>query len=162
MTQYDESLVLADLESQTPDIVIDLFPPYIDGMSDHQKLKELKVALRRSIKVKNRQTSLINAYFLGKLFEDTEVKERETLRPLVSDHYYNMGRNTYDLFEGFPKQIYRTSYLSAQIIKKLRRSKVLQYRETLLNHFVGTQNLVGEDCHGDDLVVNDVEEVVPQ
>ena len=161
MTQYDESLVLADLECSTPTRTIEIIPPYIDGMSERQKLGSLKLALKRAIKVKNQKLGLINAYFLGKLFAELEGKDKETLRTQVSAYYYDMGRNTYDLFEGFPKQIYRTSYITVRIIMKMRRSKLLQYRQTLLNHFVGTQNLVEEDCHGDDLVNQNVVESSP-
>ena len=150
MTQYDENLVLADVESRSPENVVEIMPPYIDEMSDKQKLESLKPSLRRAIKIRQRKLALINAYYLGKLFEEMPSgKDKETLRSSISEHYYTMGRFTYDLFEGFPEQIYRTSYLTVQIIRKMRRFKVLQYRQRLLEHFVGTQNLVGEDCHGD-------------
>ena len=151
MTQYDENLVLADVECLTPEKVIEIIPPYIDGMSDQQKLESLKPSLRRAIKTRQRKLALINAYYLGKLFEEMPSgKDKETLRSSITDHYYVMGRSTYDLFEGFPEQIYRTSYLMVQIIRKMHRPRVLRYRQKLLEHFVGTQSLVGEDCHGED------------
>ena len=151
MTQYDENLVLADIKCRTPEHIIEIIPPYIEEMNAQQKLESLEPSLRRAIKIKQQKLALINAYYIGKLFNDiVSGKEKETLRTRISHHYYEMGRNTYDLFEGFPEQIYRTSYLTVQIIRKMRRSKVLLYRQKLLEHFVGTQSLVGEDCHGDD------------
>ena len=49
-----------------------LIPPYEEEQENKQKLKLAYQSLRRSIKRKDRLTALVNAYFLGKILNETE------------------------------------------------------------------------------------------
>src|SRR3954463_7941915 len=93
--------------------------------------------------------SLIHAYFLGKFLEDNNNEDSEYKRKMTM-HYLVMSRNTYDLFEEYSEQILRTKILSIQRIKTLKRNEILDLRRKLLEFFVGTQILRGEDCYGED------------
>ena len=111
-----------------------LIPPYQPDQSVEEKIKETKIALRRTIGLKDRLMSLVNAYYLGKLIneaESTSLKYRRKQK--VETHYSVMAEYTYDIFEMDPSQILETSLIDVQGIKKLRRSQVLQLRKIVEN-----------------------------
>src|SRR4051794_27817634 len=96
--------------------------------------------------------SLIHAYFLGKFLEENDDKDSKYERKMTT-HYLVMSRNTYDLFEEYPKQILRMKFLSVQRIKTLKQNEILDLRRKLLEFFVRTQILRGEDCYEENYLV---------
>src|SRR3954471_16213768 len=65
-----------------------LIPPYEEGQGNKQKLKLAYQSLRRSIKRKDRLTALVNAYFLGKVLNETEgPKQKYQLKRELTSHY---------------------------------------------------------------------------
>ena len=127
-----------------------LYPPYLDTMTKDEKFKALIEELSRAIQLKNRKGALINAYFLGKFFNDLEESiQKSEYRRKVTAHYYRIAQSTFDLFEVAPEQIMHTQILTVQVIKRLHRNDLLDLRYRLLNYFVGTQILVDESCHGE-------------
>jgi len=134
-----------DITVQLPIFVGELLPPYSNGMTEDQKFLSSKKALKRSISLKNRQLSLINAYFLGQLLQ-LGISEKN--RNKLTNHYHVIARYTYDIFEEYPNQILRTKELDVQRIRQLKRPEVSRLRDVLIGFFVGTQTLEGEDCHG--------------
>jgi hypothetical protein len=140
LTQIEE-----DITSLLPAFVGELIPPYSEEMTDDRKFQSLKKALKRSISLKNRQLSLINAYFLGQ-FLQLETSDR--YRNKISNHYYVMAKYTYDIFEEYPDQILRTKELTVQRIRQLRRSEISHLRDVLMDFFVGTRILEGRIVTG--------------
>jgi len=124
-----------------------LVPPYEEGQEDKLKLRFTYQALRRSIKRKDRMTALINAYFLGKVLNETEGPRREyQLKKELTSHYITMAENAYILFEMDPLQILRTEKLDIRDVRRTRRKDVVNLANTKMNVLVGTRNLEGENC----------------
>ena len=94
-----------------------LVSPYEEGLENKQKVKFAYQALKRSIKRKDRMTALINAYFLGKVLNETEGPRQEyQLKKELTAHYITMAENAYILFEIDPVQILRTEKLDIRDI----------------------------------------------
>jgi hypothetical protein len=126
-----------------------LIPPFIEGLSKLEELKILIKELPRSVKLQQRRTALINAYYLGKILQEVDKADAIKYKRQLTYHYQVMARYTYDLFESAPEQILHTQFISVQRIRSTPRKKLLQLREKLLEFVVGSQILVEEDCHGD-------------
>ena len=125
-----------------------LIPPYDRNDDEQRKFDKAHRALRRSIQLKMRLFSMINAFYLGKILNDCEdLANRSKYRKGLSKHYLAIADYTFDLFEQYPEQILATKTLDVQQIRKLKRPNILQLREKLFEFFVGTQILVGEDCY---------------
>jgi hypothetical protein len=126
-------------------------PPYTNEMDLKTKIKVTQKALRRSIELRNRLTSLINAFYLGKLFNEFEsVSEKFRNKQKVSKHYATMAENMYNIFENDPSQLYQTTCLTIQLVKKLKKKQILRLREIVEKNsqlsFDGAQNLGEENC----------------
>ena len=88
--------------------------------------------------------SLINAFYLGKLLD--EVDDRVLLRKYsqkLTEHYYRISRNTYELFKDSPRRIVKTKIITIQMIRRLKRPDI---QEELFEFLVGAQNLEEENC----------------
>src|SRR5579859_2892256 len=131
------SRILADLQEQSPYDVIFPEAPYSSDTTLEEKFNCAYRNLRRSIKLKSRTLSLINAYYLGKILCDVECSR---LKQQLSKHYATIAEYMFDLFEFCPEQILKTKWLSVQDIRKLKRSTLLYLRDELVI-FVETQNL---------------------
>ena len=111
-----------------------LIPPYQPDQNIEEKLKDTVKALRRSIGLKDRLMSLVNAYHLGKLINEAESTTICYQRKRkIERHYCTMAEYTYDIFEIDPSQLLGTSTINVQQIKRLRRTQVLQLRRILEN-----------------------------
>src|SRR5579864_9462395 len=140
----DLSRILADLQETS---VYDVeFPevPYSMDSSIEDKFKCMYKSLRRSINLKSRILSLVNAYYLGKLlYEMDSTKEHSQYKQKLTKHYATIAEYTFDLFEFCPDQILKTKWISVQDIRKFSRSTLLDLRTELVI-FVRAQNL-GEE-----------------
>lgn len=125
-----------ELQQALPLEIEQLVPPFSIEDSRDKQFKAAHNALRRSIKLKNRMLSLINAYYLGKIlneFETSTLKFQNKRKLTV--HYAVMAEYTYDIFEPYPTKILHTTSISVQRIKKLSRTQVLLLRETVESSF---------------------------
>jgi len=120
-------------------------PPFKSQATEEEKIRLTLKALRRSIELKNRTMSLVNAFHLGKLFnesESTAIKFRNKQK--TTKHYAVMAEYTFDIFEPDPSQLLQTTLLTVQQVKKLKKWQVLQYRGIIANNtqivFDGAQN----------------------
>ena len=136
-----------DLLEVLPEHPGELIIPYELTDTLERKFRILNRSLKRSIRLKNRQMSLIYAYFLGKLLEEENGKD---YKKEITTHYEVMCRNTYDLFEEYPEQMLQTKLITVQKIKALKKGEILNFRRKILELFVGTQILRGGDCYGED------------
>jgi hypothetical protein len=136
-----------DLQELNPIEVDPLIPPYQDEASLEKQVLRTFNCLRRSIKLRSRILSLINAYFLGKIFAGVESStQRFLLKRNLTKHYQTMVENTFDLFEFNPSQILRTKYLNVQDLRKMKCAEILYLRDCLLDPFAGAQSLEEESC----------------
>jgi hypothetical protein len=129
--------------SNSPSLdVEELVPPYDNNLSFDEQFKIAHKELQKSIRHKDRVTSLINAYFLGKLLssQPTTTKRFQYKRKLTT-HYAVMAEYTYDIFEFNVIKVFSMTTLSVQQIKKLKRSQVLHLRKIVgnINIFDGAQ-----------------------
>src|SRR5436305_15336647 len=103
-----------------------LIPSYEEGQGNKQKLKLAYQSLRRSIKRKDRLTTLVNAYFLGKVLNETEGPRQEyQLKRELTSHYITMADNAYILFEVDPIQILCITKLDIEIYNRSERRILL-------------------------------------
>jgi len=124
----------------------DLIPPYNEEDEEEHKLNATDLALRRSISLKNRLITLVNAYYLGKIMTQAEKEEVVKYRKKVTAHYLRRATKTFDLFEQCPTQILLTKDLTIERIALLKRSEITLLRQQMLEFFVGTQTLEEENC----------------
>src|SRR3954452_312105 len=91
-----------------------------------QKLKLAYQSLRRSIKRKDRLKALVNAYFLGKVLNETDGPRQEyQLKKELTSHYITMAENAYILFEVDPIQIIRTIKLDIRDVQRTRKKDII-------------------------------------
>jgi hypothetical protein len=139
--------VFQDLMGEGSSVTQDITPPYSSEATLDEKFNSLYKALRRSIKLKSRTSSLINAYFLGKLINDIETSTLQyRYKQKLTSHYVTMIDYTFDLFEYLPAHIYITKFLTVQTIRRMKRSAILEVRNKIVDHLAGAPNLEGEDC----------------
>ncbi|GES80683.1 hypothetical protein GLOIN_2v1884596 [Rhizophagus clarus] len=143
----DFSLFLIDLQETHPLEIGPMIPPYLEDMDIEEKFLKSYMQLQRSIQLKNRILSLVNAYFVGKILAEIEsTSERFRIKRRLTKHYSTMTEYTFDLFEPNPSQILRTKYLNVQDIRKMKRQEILVLRSYLNQDFAGAQNLGEESC----------------
>lgn len=137
---------LADIQNTHLTSTILIGPPYEENHSIEEKFRLTYSALRRTIQLKQRTLSLVNAYYLGQLLINFEShKDRYRYKQKLSPHYATIAEYVYDIFEPKPNQIMEVQLLSVQEVRRLKRSQVLALREKLeLMVFAGTQTLEEE------------------
>lgn len=138
-------VTLADLQAELlltePSNPGTIIPLYDNDDADLHKFQVTYRALRRSIRLKEREMSLINAYLLGKFFDELESTYFISLyKNKTAIHYLRMAENVYDLFEFNPIQLLRTRRTTVQFIRKLSRPNVRKLRRQQIDIFAGAQN----------------------
>ena len=85
----------------------DPLSPFTPEMDYEEKLNVTSRALRWSIKLRNRITTLVNAYYLGSLFNQAGSTAQEfKAKNSTTKHYATMAEYTFTIFEENPSQIY--------------------------------------------------------
>lgn len=136
-----------DVQEIYPIEVEPLIPPFQNEDNIEKQLLRTYNCLQRTIKLRSRILSLINAYFIGKILAGVEsTTQRFLFKRKLTKHYQTMVENTFDLFEYNPSQIMRTKFLSVQDLRKMKRVEVLYLRDCLLDPFAGAQSLAEESC----------------
>ena len=95
--------------------------------------------------------TLVNAYYLGNLFNQAEFTAQEfKAKNSTTKHYATMAEYTFTIFEEDPSQIYQMTFLTTQTIKKMKQNQVLRLRtlveENVQKGFDGAQSLGEENC----------------
>jgi hypothetical protein len=139
----------------TPDLLIDLqqtFPidvdlpqsTYTNEKTFKKKFNMASKALLKSIRLKNRTLSLVNAYYVGKLLDELSTSsERFQYKKKLTAHYATIAERTFNIFEPCSTQIMKTSLITVQVIRKMKQSQVLELRNEMFI-FAGAQNLKEE------------------
>jgi hypothetical protein len=99
--------------------------PYSEEMDYRTKINLTYECLVRALRLKQRISSLIFAYFLGQLIEKREMSKR-TVKQIISEHYYIVAVRTYYIFEVNPVQIYATKETTINMIRKLKQKEFKQ------------------------------------
>ena len=115
--------ILYNLEIEDPneeDIRVDL-APYAPEVTNKEKTKATYLALKYAIRLGVSHLILMNAYYLGELFE-TNPNEATSLRKLLPLHYYESSIRTYHIFRTIGRsQIYRTQNITLTNMRKLTK-----------------------------------------
>ena len=136
--------ILDDLQTVFPSEINITSPPYAQDMDLKEKFNSTYRSLRRSIRLKSRILSLINAFYLGEILANlTSTKDHHKYKQKLTLHYATIAEYTYDIFESCPNQIMKVQKLSVQIIRKLKRAQILEIRTAMII-FAGAQNLEEE------------------
>src|SRR3954447_3109465 len=138
-------LTLEEIQAELLEIFLTnagpLIPSYEEGQENKQKLKLAYQSLRRSIKRKDCLTALVNAYFLGKVLNETEGPRQEyQLKRKLTSHYITMAENAYILFEVDPIQILCTTKLDIRDIWRTRKKDIVEIANAKMNILVSTRN----------------------
>jgi len=99
--------------------------PYSGEMDYRTKIELTYECLIRALRLKQRISSLIFAYFLGQLIEKRETSRR-VIKQIISEHYYIIAIRTYYIFEVNPVQIYATKEMTINMIRKLKQKEFTQ------------------------------------
>jgi len=99
--------------------------PYSGEMDYRIKIELTYECLIRALRLKQRISSLIFAYFLGQLIEKKETSKR-VIKQIISEHYYIIAIRTYYIFEVNPVQIYATKEMTINMIRKLKQKEFAQ------------------------------------
>jgi hypothetical protein len=129
MAQRYYLTILSDLMESEPLSPLILPDPYDVNLGMQDNIKNFYRLLRWSIRANARISGLINAYYLGYLFEVrlSTPMQRRTYRNALSKHYLDACVRVYNLFSIIgPQQIYRTKRASFWMFRKLKRSDYLQ------------------------------------
>jgi len=106
----------------TPENVNITPPPYDLDADMEIKILYTYQRLQRSARRKDRRMTLVYAYYLGELIENTTNRHQKGyLNSQISSYYSIVSRRTYYLFEKIGiEQIYRTKHLTITKIYKLK------------------------------------------
>ena len=92
-------------------------------------------------------TALVNAYFLGKVLNETEGPRQEyQLKRELTSHYITMAENAFILFEVDPIQILHTTKLDIRDVQQTRKKDIVKIANAKMNILVSTRNLEEESC----------------
>ena len=98
----DEQIKAELLEISSLDLD-EIYPPYRYEDTEKQKIIATLHTLRKSIKRKDHLLPIINAYYLGKILDNTLILTEEyRLKKELTLHYITMATNVYLLFENDP------------------------------------------------------------
>ena len=108
MNTYNK--ISKDLRRITPVDPVIIPDPYDPKLMFKENVKREYHRLLQSIRSSDRITSLVNAYYLGKMTEvRANTKERTMSKKIITKHYGDICRRIFLLFEPLGvEQIYRT------------------------------------------------------
>jgi len=133
--------ITKDLQRMEPTDVPTIISPYSRTDTFEEQFNLTYASLQRNNRLKSRILALLDAYFLGKLLNETPDRTtRVKYNRKLTTHYLRMAENTFDIFEFHPEQIQRTQTIDAQRLRKLPRHIVRNLRDTLLMTFAGAQD----------------------
>lgn len=143
----DYRIVLDDL-TRASDTDIDVIPPpYGDDVPFDDKFKATLRAINRATRINNRSLLLLNAYYMGKLLEDSEesLTKRSYYLSKLSQYYRIVSIRLYYLYEYLgPKHILSTIGTSLTNIRNLSSAEYTNLVTIALNIFNGVENLEEE------------------
>ena len=121
--------ILSDLMESDPLDPFVIPDPYNDDHDIKTNIKTFYRLIRWSIRVDDRISGLMNAYYLGYLLEErlSTPTLRRRYRHVLSRHYFDACIRVYQLFRitGM-QQIYRTKRTSFWMFRKIKRSTYIQ------------------------------------
>ena len=117
----------------------EMVPPYCENLSDAEIFNTLYKNLKRAIKLKNRLSSLINAFYLGQFLDQlSSNREQSNYRGKLTRHYEQVVRYIFDVFEPCPEQILKTKFVGVAVLRNLKREEINYLRDELI-YFAGAQ-----------------------
>jgi len=121
--------IFSDLLEADPFEPFLLPDPYDHNLDLRTNIETFYRSIRRSIRTNDRISGLINAYYLGYLFEErlSTPSQRRQYRNVLTKHYLDASIRVYNLYRitGI-QQIYRTRRTSFWMFRKITRAVYVQ------------------------------------
>ena len=101
------------------------FRPYARNEAFKDKVEKTYRLLLRAASLKQRQRTLIYAFYLGELIENfaASKQQRSLTKQWVSSYYFSTSVRTFHIFELDKSQIYRTTQLALKNIYRLNKEE---------------------------------------
>jgi hypothetical protein len=134
MARYYLSL-FSDLLETSPENSFVLPDPYDTNLDLKSNVKKCYCQIRWSIRMNDKVTGLIYAYYIGHMFEErlSSPSLRRSSRNVLSRHYLEACTRVYNLYKivGI-QQIYRTKRTSFWMFRKISQATYIQlYQDAL-------------------------------
>ena len=135
MAQQYYLKIFADIMETDPANPALMPDPYDNNVDMETNIKFFYRSIRNSIRMNDRIQGLVDAYYLGYLFEErlSTPASRRQYRNTLSKHYLDASIRVYSIFKIVGhQQIYRTKRSSFWMFRKLSRADFIQLtREAL-------------------------------
>jgi len=134
--------ILSDLFESSP-LEPNIFDdPYNEMISVEQNAHIYQRLIRSSTVMKDRQSTLLNAYYFGYfLTQRITPKETRRCRRIIAQHYVDASQRTYRLFSIIgPHQIYRTRKTTLVMMRSISASQFQKLIEEALSLIAGAIN----------------------
>ena len=128
MAQYYLPLFTDLLETDPVNTFI-LPNPYNVNLNVQSNIEEHYCQIRWSIRINDRLTGLVYAYYLGQIFEEklSSPTRRRKYRNTLSRHYLEACTRVYNLYKVIGiQQIYRTKRTSFWMFRKISQATYIQ------------------------------------
>ena len=127
--------IFSDLMETNPNDPVILPDPYNDTFDVETNIRTFYHMIRWSIRVNDRVSGLLNAYYLGYLLEErlSTPSQRRQYRNVLTKHYLDACIRVYSLYKitGI-QQIYRTKRTSFWMFRKIKRTTFVQLLQDAL------------------------------
>ena len=122
-------LILNELLEREPLIPIVPDRPYGSNETYKDKVDKTYRLLMRTASLKQRQRTLIYAFFLGELLGSFEIGKRQKseAKQWVSSYYFSTSVRVFHIFEADISQIYRTKQLTLTNIARFSRDEYAMF-----------------------------------
>ena len=118
-------LVFTELIEREPLIPIVPYRPYGSNDTYKDKVDKTYRLLMRAASLRQRQRTLIYAFYLGELLGSFDISKRQKseAKQWVSSYYFSTSVRMFHIFEADILQIYRTKQLTLTNIARLSRDE---------------------------------------
>ena len=127
--------IFSDLMETNPLDVLMIPDPYDENQDMKSNIETFYRLIRWSIKMDDRISGLVNAYYLGYLFEErlSNPSQRRKYRNILTKHYLDATVRVYNLYRiTGVQQIYRTKRTSFWMFRKINRTTYIQLTQDAL------------------------------
>jgi hypothetical protein len=128
--------IFSDLFETDPIEPLVLADPYDVNQNEQTNIERFYRLIRGSIRINDRISGLVIAYYLGYLFEErlSTPSQRRKHRNVLSKHYLDACTRVYHLYKIISiSQIYRTKRTSFWMFRKISRTMYIQLTQDALS-----------------------------
>ena len=118
-------LVLNELLESEPLVPTIPCRPYEDNKTYRDKVDKTYRLLLRATSLRQRQRTLLYAFYLGELMGSSEISKQQKLeaKRWISSYYFLTSVRVFHIFEANMTQIYRTKHITLTNITRLSKDE---------------------------------------